>query len=93
MAELPKAEWTQREDLARLVEVLGRDNLRWVGGAVRDTLLGNAVKDIDAATPLTPDEVIARLKKAQIRSVPTGIDHGTVTALLPGGPVEITTLR
>jgi poly(A) polymerase len=93
MAELPNAEWTQREDLARLAEVLGRENLRWVGGAVRDTLLGNPVKDIDAATTLTPDAVIARLKEAQIRSVPTGIDHGTVTALLPGGPVEITTLR
>ena len=93
MAELPKADWTRREDLARLVEVLGRENLRWVGGAVRDTLLGNPVKDIDAATPLTPGEVIEPLKQAQIRSVPTGIDHGTVTALLPGGPVEITTLR
>ena len=93
MAELLKADWTQREDLARLVEVLGRDKLRWVGGAVRDTLLGNPVKDIDAATTLAPDDVIARLKEAQIRSVPTGIDHGTVTALVPGGPVEITTLR
>jgi poly(A) polymerase len=93
MAKLPPAEWTQREDLARLVDALGHENLRWVGGAVRDTLLGNAVKDIDAATPLTPDEVVARLKKAQIRCVPTGIDHGTVTAVLPAGPVEITTLR
>jgi poly(A) polymerase len=93
MANLPRAEWTQRDDLARLVEILGRGNVRWVGGAVRDTLLGNPVKDIDAATPLTPDELVARLKDAQIRSVPTGIDHGTVTALLSGGPVEITTLR
>jgi poly(A) polymerase len=93
MAELLRADWTRREDLARLVDVLGRDNLRWVGGAVRDTLLGNAVKDIDAATRLKPDEVIARLTDAQIRTVPTGIDHGTVTALLPEGPVEITTLR
>ena len=93
MAELLRADWTKREDLARLVDVLGRDNLRWVGGAVRDTLLGNAVKDIDAATRLKPDEVIARLTDAQIRTVPTGIDHGTVTALLPEGPVEITTLR
>jgi poly(A) polymerase len=93
MAELLRADWTRREDLARVVDVLGRDNLRWVGGAVRDTLLGNAVKDIDAATRLKPDEVIARLTDAQIRTVPTGIDHGTVTALLPEGPVEITTLR
>jgi poly(A) polymerase len=93
LATLPKAEWTQREDLAALVGTLGRGTLRWVGGAVRDTLLGNPVKDIDAATPLTPDEVIARLDQAGVRQVPTGIDHGTVTALLPGGPVEITTLR
>ncbi|MBO0750099.1 MAG: CCA tRNA nucleotidyltransferase [Porphyrobacter sp.] len=93
MAELPRAEWTQREDLAQLVAVLGHENLRWVGGAVRDTLLGKPVKDIDAATPLTPEEVIARLDAAGIRNVPTAIDHGTVTAVLPGGPVEITTLR
>lgn len=93
MAEMPKAAWTERDDLARLVEVLGSENVRWVGGAVRDTLLGNPVKDIDAATRLTPGEVVERLEGAHIRTVPTGIDHGTVTALLPGGPVEITTLR
>ena len=90
---LPKAEWTQRDDLARLVGALGIDNIRWVGGAVRDTLLGLPVKDIDAATPLEPDAVIARLNEAGIRTVPTGIDHGTITALLDGGPVEVTTLR
>jgi len=92
MAEL-KAEWMAREDLAALVDALGPDNLRWVGGAVRDTLLGAPVKDIDAATPLLPDEVMKRLDAAGIRKVPTGLDHGTVTAVLPGGPVEITTLR
>ena len=59
MAEL-KAAWMQRTDLAQLVEALGAENVRWVGGAVRDTLLGLPVKDIDAATPLTPDEVMAR---------------------------------
>ena len=94
MAELlPEADWTKRSDLAALVDALGIDNVRWVGGAVRDTLIGSDVQDVDAATPLVPDEVIARLKAAKIRSVPTGIDHGTVTAVLPGGPVEITTLR
>ena len=92
MAEL-KAEWMAREDLAALVAALGPGNLRWVGGAVRDTLIGEPVKDIDAATPLVPDEVMARLEAAGIRKVPTGIGHGTVTAVLPGGPVEITTLR
>ena len=93
MDRLPQADWTGREGLARLVEALGAGNLRWVGGAVRDTLLGKPVKDIDAATPLEPKQVIARLDEARIRNVPTGIDHGTVTAVLPGGPVEITTLR
>ena len=94
MAELlPLAPWTQRADLAALVDALGVDQVRWVGGAVRDTLLGLPVKDIDAATPLLPDEVIARLNAAGIRTVPTGIEHGTITALLAGGPVEVTTLR
>jgi poly(A) polymerase len=93
MASLPEAEWTRRPALAALVAALGPDNARWVGGAVRDTLLGCAVNDIDAATPLEPKEVIDRLGAAGIRTVPTGIDHGTVTAILDGGNVEITTLR
>src|SRR5690606_642237 len=90
---LPQTGWLAREDLAALVAALGEGTVRWVGGAVRDTLLGLPVKDIDAATTLTPEAVIARLDAAKIRNVPTGIDHGTVTALLSGGPVEITTLR
>ncbi|MCX7676964.1 MAG: CCA tRNA nucleotidyltransferase, partial [Alteraurantiacibacter sp.] len=90
---LPAAEWTQRADLASLVAALGADNMRWVGGAVRDTLLGLTVKDVDAATKLRPDEVLALCDRAGIRTAPTGIDHGTVTAILPGGNVEVTTLR
>lgn len=94
MAErLPEADWTRRADLSGLVSALGEGNARYVGGAVRDTLLGIAVRDIDIATPLVPAEVMARLDATGIRSVPTGIEHGTVTAILPGGPVEITTLR
>jgi poly(A) polymerase len=94
MAEfLPQAEWTRRDDLAHLVAALGAQNIRWVGGAVRDTLLSLQVKDIDAATPLVPEAVMAALKEAGIRTVPTGIDHGTITALLPGGNVEVTSLR
>lgn len=94
MAErLPDAPWLKRADLAALVEALGPGNARYVGGAVRDTLLGLAVKDVDLATPLLPDEVIERLGLAGIRTVPTGIEHGTVTVILPEGPVEITTLR
>lgn len=92
-ALLPPADWTRREDLTRLVTVLGPGNARYVGGAVRDTLLGIPVKDVDIATPLRPLKVIGKLKDAGIQAVPTGIEHGTVTAVLPGGPVEITTLR
>ncbi len=71
----------------------GKAELRFVGGCVRDALLVRAVQDVDAATPLLPDAVIALLDDAHIRSIPTGIEHGTVTALVDGKPFEITTLR
>lgn len=93
MTVLPAAAWTRREDLARLIAALGTKNARYVGGAVRDTLLGEPVKDIDVATPLEPREVMRRLKAQGITAIPTGIEHGTVTAVLPEGNVEITTLR
>ena len=93
MTALPAADWTRREGLAALVAALGSEQVRWVGGAVRDTLLGDPVKDVDAATPLEPGEVLARLGRAGISAIPTGIDHGTITAVLPGGSVEVTTLR
>src|SRR5690242_8540055 len=66
---------------------------RFVGGCVRDTLLGRPIGDIDIATPLTPDRVLARLKAAGIKAVPTGLVHGTVTAVTPQRHLEITTLR
>lgn len=93
---LPAADWTRRDDLAALVAALDPDGTglcRYVGGAVRDTLLGQPVKDIDMATRLRPEETQAALTRAGIRQVPTGLAHGTITAVLPGGPVEITTLR
>ncbi|MGO4168511.1 CCA tRNA nucleotidyltransferase [Novosphingobium sp. YAF33] len=93
MTERLTAPWMEREDLAALVAALGHGNARYVGGAVRDSLLGQPVKDIDMATLLTPEDVMQRLWDAGIRHVPTGIEHGTVTAVLPGSPVEITTLR
>lgn len=93
MTRLPPADWTGREDLAALVAALGADKARYVGGAVRDTLLGIEVKDVDIATPLHPREVMRLLKAKGIQVIPTGIDHGTVTAVLAQGPVEITTLR
>ncbi len=66
---------------------------RMVGGAVRDGLLGRPMADIDLATPLRPDRVMANLRDAGIRAVPTGIAHGTVTAVIAGQNFEITTLR
>jgi poly(A) polymerase len=66
---------------------------RFVGGCVRNTLMGKPIDDIDIATTLTPDAVIAALEQAGLRAIPTGIDHGTVTALSAGRPYEITTLR
>lgn len=93
MTRLPDAAWLNRTDLAVLIAALGAKNARYVGGAVRDTLLGIPVKDVDIATPLDPHEVMRRLRAHAIQVVPTGIDHGTVTAVLAQGPVEITTLR
>ncbi|MDG6078753.1 CCA tRNA nucleotidyltransferase [Erythrobacter litoralis] len=92
-ASLPQSPWTQRDDLAALMAALGKGKARYVGGAVRDTLLGKAIHDIDCATVLMPNAVIERCTAAGIKTVPTGIDHGTVTAVLPQGNVEITTLR
>lgn len=67
--------------------------VRIVGGAVRDRLLGLDVSDVDLATPLAPDQVMERLNAGGIKVIPTGLAHGTVTAAVAGGPVEITTLR
>mgnify|MGYP001024575776 CR=1 FL=1 len=88
---LPDAEWRHRAGLAQLVEVLA--DVRFVGGSVRDTLLDIPVSDLDVATPLAPERVVELLKGAGIRAVPTGIGHGTITAVLESGPVEVTTLR
>lgn len=93
VTKLPQADWLKRDDLPALLAALGPGQARYVGGAVRDTLLGLAVKDVDIATPLEPQEVMQRLKAQGITVVPTGIEHGTVTAALKQGPVEITTLR
>ncbi len=78
-----------------LLRVLGGEEgrTRFVGGCVRDSLLGLQVSDVDLATGLQPEEVIKRLKQAGIKAVPTGLAHGTVTAIVDGAPVEVTTLR
>jgi poly(A) polymerase/tRNA nucleotidyltransferase (CCA-adding enzyme) len=66
---------------------------RVVGGAVRDTLAGRPIAEIDLATPLTPEAVAKALEASGIRAVPTGLEHGTVTAVADGRGFEITTLR
>ncbi len=95
MTRLPLADWMNRPALQRLCTILGSGEglTRYVGGAVRDTVLGLPVKDIDLATRLTPAEVMDRLQAAEVHVVPTGLAHGTVTAVTEDGPVEITTLR
>lgn len=66
---------------------------RFVGGCVRNAILARSVGDIDIATPAEPAQVMALLAGARIKAIPTGIDHGTVTAISDGKPFEITTLR
>ena len=61
-AELSDAAWTKREGLRALTNALGAENIRWVGGAIRDSLLGTDVNDVDCATKLSPDVVIDRCK-------------------------------
>ena len=81
--------------VARLLEVLDRDGeeTRIVGGAVRNTLIGRPIADIDLATTALPHEITRRAEAAGLRTVPTGIEHGTVTILVAGEPFEVTTLR
>ncbi len=66
---------------------------RFVGGCVRDAVAGRPVKDVDLATPDPPERVTALLERAGIKAVPTGLEHGTVTAVSGGRPFEVTTLR
>ncbi len=97
MTELPETlgphTWITDARTKAVMEALGQGAARFVGGCVRNTILGEPVEDVDIATTLKPDEVIARLEKAGLKAVPTGIEHGTVTAVADGKPFEITTLR
>lgn len=67
--------------------------VRFIGGCVRDAILKRPIRDIDIATPDPPGKVMVLLRRAGIHAIPTGIDHGTVTAVVEGVPFEITTLR
>jgi poly(A) polymerase len=92
---LDNAPWLTSGPTARVLALLNGDGeeARVVGGAVRNALLRIPIGDIDIATTAVPPEVIRRAKAAGIKSVPTGIEHGTVTLVADGRPFEVTTLR
>ena len=100
MTRLAAQPWMRRRATRKLLDAFAEAGItvRFVGGVVRDALLARPIADIDLATPSRPEEVMAALEKAGIRAVPTGIAHGTITAVVsaPGGAprhYEITTLR
>jgi len=89
------AAWFKDGEVARLLALLDRDGeeARVVGGAVRNALMGIPVAEIDVATTALPLEIMRRVEAAGGKAVPTGIEHGTVTAILNHRPIEVTTLR
>jgi poly(A) polymerase len=92
---LADAPWLKAGPTSRVLALLngGGEEARVVGGAVRNALLGLGVADVDIATTALPEEVIRRAAAAGVKSVPTGIEHGTVTLVLDKHPFEVTTLR
>jgi len=90
-----KPEWFVLPETIKVMEALNGEGgeARFVGGCVLDSLVNRKTFDIDIAVNLEPKEVIKRLEKNKIKAIPTGIDHGTVTAVVNGHAFEITTLR
>lgn len=98
MEQLSKttADFLQDADALKVMQALNAtkpDCARFVGGCVRDAIMGREVKDIDIATKLVPQETIKALKSAKIKYAPTGIEHGTISAIISERVIEITTLR
>src|SRR5271156_5277975 len=92
---LDNAPWLKTGPAVRVLKLLNAngEEARVVGGAVRNALMDIPIGDIDIATTALPDEVIRRARAAGIKSVPTGIAHGTVTLVIDAHPFEVTTLR
>ena len=89
-------DWTRNAPVVKIVAALEAarpGSVRFVGGCVRDSLIGVTPKDIDIATTLTPQAVIDALHAASLKAAPTGVDHGTITGVADHVGVEITTLR
>lgn len=95
MTNLSSEPWFRDPALRRVLDLLNADGgeARVAGGAVRNSLMGIPVADIDIATTLEPQDVVERAAAAGIKAVPTGIDHGTVTLVTDGKGFEVTTLR
>jgi poly(A) polymerase len=95
MRRLDDAPWLKKGPAARVLELLNADGeeARVVGGAVRNALLDLPIGDVDIATTALPEEVTRRAEAAGIKSVPTGIEHGTVTLVIDAHAFEVTTLR
>jgi len=93
--ELGAHEWLKNETTQKVMRALGGadGDARFVGGCVRNALLMEPVNDVDIATVHAPEEATRRLVAAGVKVVPTGIEHGTVTAVVDGRHFEITTLR
>ena len=95
--KLPRQAWLTQPATVQVMDALaaegGSDCARFVGGCVRNALLRQPVSDVDIATTLTPDRVMQALRNAGLKAVPTGLEHGTITAVADRKPLEITTLR
>lgn len=93
--QLPPVDWFSAPETRAVTQALTADgtDIRFVGGCVRDALRHKKASDIDIATPDHPEQVIQLLNRAGIQAIPTGLKHGTVTAVVDGKHFEITTLR
>jgi len=91
-----EADWLDRASARAVIEALEAvrpGSARFVGGCVRNSLMKRAVDDVDIATQLPPETVLDTLKRSGLRAIPTGLEHGTITAVSDGELFEITTLR
>lgn len=96
MSSISHAPWLKSNETRAVVaalEAARAGSVRFVGGCVRNAVMGRDVDDIDIATPLTPDAVTKAAKAAGLSAVPTGVEHGTVTVIANHVPYEVTTLR
>ncbi|MEE4015389.1 CCA tRNA nucleotidyltransferase [Roseibium sp. FZY0029] len=92
---LQQADWLKSPGIQAVFAAIEQegDEARVVGGAVRNTLLGHPVPDVDIATTASPETVMERARAAGLKPIGTGIDHGTITVVSSGYPYEVTTLR